>query len=86
MPGVTRKDTDSAGGKLTGGSGNVFVNGKGAVRKGDSVAGHGDPPHDAPTMVGCSGTVFVNGKEVCRAGDAATCGDSATGSGNVFAG
>lgn len=86
MPGVTRKSTDSAGGALIAGSGNVFVNGQPAVRKGDAVAGHGVSPHDSPVMVGCSSTVFVNGIGVCRAGDAASCGHSASGSGNVFAG
>ena len=86
MPGVTRKSSDSAGGSLSGGSGNVFVNGAAAVRKGDSVSGHGDSPHNSPSMVGCSGSVFVNGIGVCRAGDSASCGHAASGSGNVFAG
>lgn len=86
MPGVTRKDSDTAGGTLVSASGNVFVNGKGAVRIGDSVAGHGTAPHNSPTMAEGSSTVFVNGIPVCRAGDKATCGDAATGSGNVFAG
>ena len=86
MPGVTRKSTDSAGGTLIAGSGNVFVNGQPAVRKGDAVAGHGNSPHNSPVMVGCSSTVFVNGIGVCRAGDEASCGHPASGSGNVFAG
>ena len=86
MPGVTRKSTDSAGGKLAAGSGDVFVNGAEAVRIGDAVTGHGVAPHDSPTMAAGSGSVFVNGIAVCRAGDAATCGHSASGSGDVFAG
>jgi uncharacterized Zn-binding protein involved in type VI secretion len=86
MPGVTRKGLDSAGGSLSGGSGNVFVNGAAAVRKGDAVTGHDKAPHDSPSMSGCSGSVFVNGIGVCRAGDAASCGHSASGSGNVNAG
>ncbi len=86
MPGVTRKDTDTAGGTLIGASGNVFVNGKGAVRIGDAVTGHGPAIHAGPVMAVGSGTVFVNGIAVCRAGDAATCGHTATGSGDVFAG
>ncbi len=86
MPGITRKGTDAAGGALTGGSGNVNVNGAGAVRVGDAVAGHGLAPHAAPTMAAGSGTVKVNGIAVCRAGDAATCGHTASGSGNVNAG
>ena len=86
MPGITRKSSDSAGGPLIQGSGNVLVNGKPAVRKGDAVAGHGKAPHAAPVMIEGSGTVFVNGKPVCRAGDHANCGHPASGSGNVFAG
>lgn len=86
MPGITRKGTDSAGGSLAAGSPDVFVDGAAAVRIGDAVTGHGDAPHDSPTMAAGSGSVFVNGISVCRAGDAATCGDAATGSGGVFAG
>lgn len=86
MPGITRKGVDAAGGTLVGGSGNVFVNGAGAVRIGDAVAGHGRSPHDSPVMAQGLGTVLVNGIPVCRAGDAATCGHPASGSGNVFAG
>lgn len=87
MPGIARDSgKDAAGGVLIQGSPNVFVNSKPAVRKGDRVAGHGKPPHAAPIMIGCSGTVKVNSKGVCRAGDAASCGHTASGSGNVFAG
>ena len=86
MTGITRKGTDAAGGTLTGGSGNVNVNGAGAVRVGDGVIRDGLSPHDAPTMSAGSGTVKVNGIAVCRAGDAATCGHTASGSGNVNAG
>jgi uncharacterized Zn-binding protein involved in type VI secretion len=86
MPGVTRKGTDSAGGSLAAGSPNVFVDGAAAVRIGDAVTGHGDAPHNSPTMSAGSGSVFVNGIGVCRAGDAATCGHTASGSGDVNAG
>lgn len=86
MPGIVRKSQDTAGGILIGGSGDVFVNGTGAVRIGDAVAGHGLPPHDGPVMAEGSGTVFVNGIGVCRAGDQATCGHPASGSNNVLAG
>lgn len=86
MPGIARKGVDAAGGTNIGGSGNVFVNGAGAVRKGDAVAGHGILLHAGPVMEGCSSTVFVNGIGVCRAGDAASCGHPDSGSSNVFAG
>lgn len=71
------------------GSSDVFVNGIGAVRQGDTMkvhAGPGCPPH-APPLTSCSGTVFVNGKGVGRIGDAY--GGNHTilsGSSNVFAG
>lgn len=86
MPGVVRKGVDSAGGILTAGSPNVFVNGASAVRIGDSVAGHGNSPHNSPKMAKGSSTVIINGIPVCRAGDTATCGHAASGSGNVNAG
>lgn len=89
MPGVSRKNVDSAGGIIFEGSDNVFVNGAGAVRIGDGVTPHppGNSPHVAnPVMVEGSSTVFVNGIGVCRAGDAASCGHTASGSGNVNAG
>jgi uncharacterized Zn-binding protein involved in type VI secretion len=86
MPGIARKNQDTAGGSIIGGSSNVLVNGSGAVRVGDAVAGHGLGVHAGPVMAAGSSTVFVNGISVCRAGDPATCGDPATGSSNVFAG
>jgi uncharacterized Zn-binding protein involved in type VI secretion len=71
------------------GSGNVFVNGVGAVRKGDAVASHpnvGCSPH-APGLSAGSGTVKVNGKDFGRLGDSYGCGASITsGSANVFVG
>lgn len=86
MPGVSRKEIDNASGKLVGGSANVLINGKGAVREGDEVTTHGTGQHVTPKMTGKSSTVFVNGIGVCRAGDKASCGHVATGSGDVFAG
>jgi uncharacterized Zn-binding protein involved in type VI secretion len=85
MTGVTRQGVDVAGGVLASGSKNVYVNGAPAVRLNDSVAGHGRSPHTAPVMIGSSGNVFVNGIGVVRAGDPASCGHSASGSGNVIA-
>ena len=86
MPGVTRKNADSAGGKLIEGSSNVFVNGNQVVRIGDAVESHGDSPHNSAKMIEGSSTVFVNGIAVCRSGDEASCGHSASGSSNVIAG
>lgn len=89
MPGVARDSRkDIAGGKLIQGSGNVFINSKPAVRKGDLVEAHGKPPHAGGVkMIQGSGSVYVNGKNICRIGDKASCGHAVTqGSGNVFAG
>ena len=41
MAGIARKGQDIAGGVALGGSLNVKINGKGAVRIGDTVASHG---------------------------------------------
>ena len=66
------------------GSSDVFVNGAGAVRKGDITA-CGDP------ATGASSNVYVNGIQVHRKGDGTGGHGSwvgnaaATGSGNVFA-
>ena len=96
MPGIARSGTDYAtthsnGGtvhinpKYVGGSGNVLVNGKAAMRKGDS-AGCGE------VITGASGTVLINGKGVHRKGDSldahntfspSVCGSA---SGDVIAG
>ena len=86
MPGVSRKDKDSAGGTIAAGSPNVFVDGAAAVRVGDAVTPHGTGAHASPKMAKGSSTVFVNGIAVCRAGDSASCGHEASGSGDVFAG
>lgn len=86
MRGVTRKNVDTAGGRLLEGSGDVFVNGKSMVRKEDRVESHGRSNHSAPIMIQGSSTVFCNGKPVCGKGHVASCGDQATGSTNVFVG
>ena len=85
MPGIARKNEDSAGGLAIEGSENVFVNGFGVVRIGDSIEGHGSATHTDATMVEGSDNVFVNGIGVFRAGDAASCYDIITGSSNVSA-
>lgn len=87
MPGIARVGVDTAGGTITGNlSPSVLVNGSPIAVKGADVSGHGTGAHAGPVMVGASGTVFAGGIAVCRAGDMATCGDSASGSGNVLAG
>lgn len=94
MPAATRK-----GDKCTGhgcyaprpnaqASNNVFINGKGAHRKGDAWQIHkcGIPSHGGVTKSGSS-SVFVNGKPIARIGDPISCGSAILeGSSNVFCG
>ena len=68
---------------------NVFANGIGVGRVGDSYAVHGCEFHPAHSGVIAAGsqTVFVNGKRIGRIGDGISCGGSVIqGSPNVFSG
>ena len=97
MPAVTRIGdadvTHCSGMTRAQGSSNVFVNGIGVSRQGDSNTTHLLPPnvppcpaHSAPIASGSS-TVFVNGKGCGRVGDGISgCTSVAAGSSNVFAG
>ncbi len=70
-------------------SSDVFINGKGAGRQGDSYAAHSCQTHASHSghISGGSGTVFINGKAAARIGDAVSCGGSvAVGSPNVIIG
>lgn len=70
-------------------SDNVFINGKGAGRVGDTYAPHGCDihPSHAGSIASGSSTVFINGKAAGRVGDSVSCGGSvADGSPNVFIG
>ena len=63
MPSICRiGDTHTCGSVDTGGSGNVFINGRGVHRHSDSQS-HGGVQWDS------SSTVFVNGLGVARVGD-----------------
>ncbi|MCM2450522.1 PAAR domain-containing protein [Agrobacterium vitis] len=70
-------------------SGNVFINGRGAVRVGDAYGAHAcsscpEPSHGRALAAG-SPTVFINGQPAGRIGDAIDCGGTAAeGSGDVF--
>jgi uncharacterized Zn-binding protein involved in type VI secretion len=87
MPGISRLYQDRAGGTLISGSNStVFANGTPVAVLGSNVAGHGDSPHSGARMITASGRVFANGISVCRQGDSASCGHTASGSGNVGAG
>jgi uncharacterized Zn-binding protein involved in type VI secretion len=71
------------------GSGNVFANNIGVVRRGDvdtvhAYGGRGcSAKHEVPLSAG-SGTVFVNGRPLGRVGDGSE--TLSSGSPNVFAG
>lgn len=70
-------------------SANVFVNGQGAGRVGDSYASHSCPVHGphAGTIASGSSTVFINGRQAGRVGDTVSCGGAvAVGSPNVLVG
>lgn len=95
MPAVARKGDSNvphcSGHSIQSASGDVFVNGRGAARKGDSNTVHVRPrpkkckPHSA-TISGGSGSVFVNGRPIARVGDGYSgCTSIAQGSGDVFA-
>ena len=69
-------------------SGNVIINGLGALRKNDTYNPHcvGTSCHASVCQSGSS-TVFINGRDAMRTGDPIACGSFvAQGSGNVFIG
>jgi uncharacterized Zn-binding protein involved in type VI secretion len=95
MPAVARKGDSNvphcSGHSVQSASGDVFVNGRGAARKGDSCTTHvvkrgkKCKPHSASIKRG-SGSVFVNGRPIARVGDGYSgCTSIAQGSSNVFA-
>ena len=95
MPAATRQGDNDTGHDacpprpLSGHSPDVFVNGRGQGRVGDSYVTHGCPEHSPHTGVIASGsaTVYINGISAGRIGDPVSCGGSvAQGSGDVFIG
>lgn len=92
MPGVVRLadfcsgHTNAIPRPCTSASNDVFANGIGVNRQGDTWLPHGHPVHGGITAGGSS-TVFANGLPVARIGDAINCGSTcAQGSEDVFAG
>lgn len=56
-------------------SSNVIINGRGAVRVGDSYVPHYCSHNlHTPYQASGSGSVIINGKSVARLGDSTTCG------------
>lgn len=95
MPAVARQgDTNvphCSGHNVQSASADVFVNGRGAARRGDSCTVHlvkkrkKCKPHSA-TINGGSGSVYVNGRPIARVGDGyGGCTSISQGSGDVFA-
>lgn len=84
MPGVSR-DNDTAGGDLIPSQSTVFANNEEVIIDNDDVAGHGSGEHAAPTIPASQNpSVYVENKLAVVLGDPATCGDPATGSGDVY--
>lgn len=95
MPGLTRKDDIGSGHdchfpptSAIGGSPDVSIDGRPALRVGDAYDAHGCPSCPAPShdrqLAAGSPTVFINGRPAGRIGDAISCGGAAaTGSGTV---
>ncbi len=90
MPNATRKgDVDTGHGskpptEAIEGSDDVFVNGLGALRRGDALASHGCKGAARRVSEG-SPSVFINGRPATRIGDSVDCGGKlATASNNVF--
>ncbi|QIG71350.1 PAAR repeat-containing protein [Rhizobium phage RHph_TM39] len=71
-------------------SSDVFINGRGAHRQGDTWLPHtcpDIPETHASVLASGSSTVYTNGKQQGRIGDPVACGSTvATGSGNVIVG
>ena len=86
MPGISRLGLDSAGGVIITGSTDVYANFAPVVRIGDVVAPHGPGVHSFAVMVTGSPNVITNFRPTSREGDVASCGDSSSGSGDVFVG
>lgn len=95
MPATTRVGDNNTGHDLcppvalASGSSNVFINGRAAVRVGDSYSSHSCDvhlPHVGAISSGSS-SVFINGLAAGRIGDSVSCGGSvAQGSSDVFIG
>lgn len=94
MPAVARQGDSCTGHDCfppraaAGGSSDVFINGRPALRQGDPWPSHscGSSCHPG-TLAAGSGSVFCNGRALGRLGDPLDCGSAVSaGSPNVFAG
>ena len=81
-------DLVGAGGTMTLGSPNVFINNIPVALTGTPVTPHvqGTIPHPAAVVIGTTVKTFINGVPFIRMGDIATCTDPVlSGAPNVFA-
>lgn len=96
MPAAARKGDIGSGHschfpptKAVEGSGDVWINGREAVRVGDAYDAHGCPSCPAPAhgrkLQDGSPTVYINGQKAGRITDPIDCGgEAAEGSGDVY--
>lgn len=81
---VSLVNVDTAGAAITGPGAPTWTwNGSKISLLGDSVSGHGDPPHNAPIIATASPWMSINGIPVTRVGSVATCGHGASGSSDM---
>lgn len=81
---VSLVGVDTAGALIAGpGKANWTWNGKPISVVGDSIIGHGLPPHTAPTITQGSSWMTIDGIAVTRASSPASCGHVATGSADM---
>jgi uncharacterized Zn-binding protein involved in type VI secretion len=74
-------DANETGGKITGGAGTVFANGKKVGQLGNTLTPHAPfgrphPPHKDATITTASSTVYADGKPVAKVGSGNSCGHS----------
>lgn len=85
MYGVSIVNIHAAGGVIRGGRQDfVFIGGNPWSVVGDSVEGHGEPPHNSPVMAEGSGFITINNIKACREENRASCGHMANGSDFFF--
>ncbi len=82
---VSLVGVDSAGGVIAGpGKANWTWNGKPISVVGDSIIGHGLPPHTAPVITQGSAWMTIDGIAVTRSTSPASCGHAASGSADMY--
>ena len=73
MPKAAMKGISVAGGPVNSGASKTNIEGLPAARKSDTLAAHGDSPHEKAIIAQGSGKVKIEGKPAARVGDSASC-------------